>query len=1033
MLDHTGTQEKADTMKQVQDISLATRELPSGEMAGSKGSEWRKWDLQVHTPESHLNNQFGPDWDVYVQKLFRSLIAKEIAVVALTDYFTIDGYKIMKEKYLSDDAKLGTLFSPEEITKIKTIRVLPNIEFRLNKLVGPNRINAHVIISDEVSIKDIEENFLHDLTFTYEAEPNTTAEKNKLKAENLKRLGDRLIKEHTKFQENTPIYVGMMNAVVDDDQILEALGDSRFKDKYLFCVVSDEDLSKVKWDGQDHLTRKLLIQRSSALFSGSPATRNWALALPPLYTDGEEAFLREFKSLKACLHGSDAHGYFDIAHPCAKRGKASHSCSSNPGECELRYCWIKADTTFEGLRQILHEPADRVFIGPSAPDYHDQARVISSVVIDDSTGWFGKTTIPLNPGMVSIIGQKGSGKSALADLISYAAGSWESDDASFLHRSRGKLDGTKIKLNWADGSSCEGVVGINPIAEKKVRYLSQNYVERICANDGITKELVREIENVIFNYLDPTDAMNASDFDELRNLKTEGVRAESERLRAAVQGIIREECALREQLAKVPEKKARIKTLTDERAGLDKQIPPATTPEEKKLLDELQTKRSALAKAQQQAGAEKQNLQRVTDLTTRLTAFQSQMETFYTQIKSALTAVGVPAEECGNFRPRFGADTSGPLTKRTDAINKEIAKIQGGDPPAENTIRKLLADIEILSKRETIDKARQDRTKQIQTRIAAINSEIERLEVEIKAADEVGLPKLKELTDSRLNTYVAYFQNLDIEKTALQSLYEPIHDRLSAQALLKGKELEFAIRHSANLSLWLERGSVLFDQRRTIPYGTFEELSRVARDTLVPAWTSGDPEKIRETFQTFMSEFRKEGLLWKGYARSGVTLQDILLWLYEVDHIGLEYGLKFNGADLESLSPGTKGIVLLILYLGMDTSDSRPLIVDQPDENLDNESIYNLLTPYFRAAKVRRQVIVITHNPNLVVNSDSEQIIVATAEKQENGSPLIGYRSGALEDNLPAGTRYQVCNILEGGDVAFRKRERRYANSTQVS
>ena len=157
--------------------------------------------------------------------------------------------------------------------------------------------------------------------------------------------------------------------------------------------------------------------------------------------------------------------------------------------------------------------------------------------------------------------------------------------------------------------------------------------------------------------------------------------------------------------------------------------------------------------------------------------------------------------------------------------------------------------------------------------------------------------------------------------------------------------------------------------------------------------------------------------------RLGVTVQDVFEWLYEVDHVRLSYGLKYNGVELEKLSPGTKGIVLLILYLGMDVADSRPLIVDQPDENLDNESIYKLLTAYFKTAKKRRQIILITHNPNLVVNADSEQVIVATAERRENGFPHITYQSGALEDNVPEdrGIRQQVCRILEGGADAFRK------------
>ena len=135
--------------------------------------------------------------------------------------------------------------------------------------------------------------------------------------------------------------------------------------------------------------------------------------------------------------------------------------------------------------------------------------------------------------------------------------------------------------------------------------------------------------------------------------------------------------------------------------------------------------------------------------------------------------------------------------------------------------------------------------------------------------------------------------------------------------------------------------------------------------------------------------------------------------------------------DLENLSPGTKGIVLLILYLGMDVSDTRPLIVDQPDENLDNESIYELLTTYFKSAKTRRQILLITHNPNLVVNADSEQVIIAACDRREGGLPYITYRSGSLENNIPKdqGIRQQVCRILEGGSDAFRKRERRYSLS----
>lgn len=990
-----------------------------------RGSVWRKWDFQVHTPESHLNNQFGADWDAYVQGLFRAAMAKGLAVIAVTDYFTVDGYKKLKEVYLGDPAKMAVLFSADEIEKINAITVLANVEFRLRNIVNESRVNAHVIFSDEVPIRDIEENFLHDLDFTDEAQPQTTAQKRKLKVENLRALGARLQTEQPEFKaHSSPLFTGMMNAVVDDDQIMERLKDSRFKDKFLFCVVADEDLPKMKWVSQAHLSRKVLIQRSDALFSANPSTRKWALGEEP-YTEGSDSFIREFMTLKPCLHGSDAHGYDEIGHPCAKRGKKDHVCDlAKPEACDLRYCWIKSDTTFEGLRQTLLEPADRVFIGPSAPDFHDQARVISSITFSNGQGWFEDVEILLNSGMVSIIGQKGSGKSALADLTAYAAGSWLDDDENcFLHRADPHLNGMKLSLRWADGTVQEEIVDDGYSNDNSVKYLSQDYVERICARDGVTKELVREIENVIFNYIDPVETLNASDFSELRALKTASVIAEGDRLKSEIETIIREEFARRDLVGKLGEKQAREKALATERDGLIKQLPAPATPEEAKLLQQLQEKRDALSKVQQAAAGQKQNLQRLEDLRKRADAFGAQIERYFEDLKPALNEAGIPEGDWAAFKPAFTHDYRKPLQARKAVIDASLAALEGGDPPAENTIRKLNAEIEELSKRETADKARQDRTKQLQTRIATLNADILRVQAEIKNIEEVERPKLMGVQSRRLDAYQAYFANLASEQGVLESLYEPIRERLNERALLKGRDVEFAIRWSVDLQRWLERGEVLFDQRRTLPYGSFSGLAAAARKILLPAWASGDAVKIRSALDEFLGPFRE--LQPDTYLRANVGVRDLMAWFYEVEHITLDYGLKFNGSDLESLSPGTKGIVLLILYLGMDVNDSRPLIVDQPDENLDNESIYNLLTPYFRMAKSRRQVIVITHNPNLVVNSDSEQIIIASAEKQENGFPAIRYAStGSLEN---PDIRQQVCNILEGGNDAFLKRERRYA------
>jgi energy-coupling factor transporter ATP-binding protein EcfA2 len=115
--------------------------------------------------------------------------------------------------------------------------------------------------------------------------------------------------------------------------------------------------------------------------------------------------------------------------------------------------------------------------------------------------------------------------------------------------------------------------------------------------------------------------------------------------------------------------------------------------------------------------------------------------------------------------------------------------------------------------------------------------------------------------------------------------------------------------------------------------------------------------------------------------------------------------------------------VLLLLYLALDDGDDRPLIIDQPEENLDPKSIFDELVGLFLAAKQKRQVILVTHNANLVVNTDADQIIVANVGPHRTGQlPPISYMSGGLES---AHIRQAVCNILEGGERAFQERARR--------
>jgi ABC-type cobalamin/Fe3+-siderophores transport system ATPase subunit len=145
------------------------------------------------------------------------------------------------------------------------------------------------------------------------------------------------------------------------------------------------------------------------------------------------------------------------------------------------------------------------------------------------------------------------------------------------------------------------------------------------------------------------------------------------------------------------------------------------------------------------------------------------------------------------------------------------------------------------------------------------------------------------------------------------------------------------------------------------------------------------------------------------------------------------------------MSPGKKGLVLLQLLVNL-SDEEWPILLDQPEDDLDNRSVYEDLVSFLKLKKLKRQIIIVTHNPNLVVGSDAEEVVVANQAGQEIGREnkkfKFEYVSGALENSfeltsaaeptvlLRKGIRQHVYEILEGGKEAFLKREQKY-NFTQ--
>ncbi len=295
------------------------------------------------------------------------------------------------------------------------------------------------------------------------------------------------------------------------------------------------------------------------------------------------------------------------------------------------------------------------------------------------------------------------------------------------------------------------------------------------------------------------------------------------------------------------------------------------------------------------------------------------------------------------------------------------------------------------------------------------------------ADNKLASERAKQIQTDRESAYFRVFEAIVAEENVLRDLYRPLMERLNnADGTLR--KLSFSVSRRADIKRWAEEGEGLFDLRRQGPFKGRGTLEQWAEATLKSAWEKGDPVAVSEAMKVFRHDKQSELLSLANVPRAQLSdyrawLKRFAKWLFGTNHIEIRYSIDYEDVDIRKLSPGTRGIVLLLLYLALDDADDRPLIIDQPEENLDPKSVYDELVDMFIAAKDKRQVIMVTHNANLVVNTDADQVIVATAGTHAPGElPPITYLSGGLEN---AEMRKHVCDILEGGEHAFKERARR--------
>ena len=1001
-----------------------------------EGSIWRKWDLHVHTPFSYLNCEFGNDFDEYVKQLFKKALENNIVAIGITDYFTIEGYKKLKNEYLDKDEKLKRLgFSEEEINKVKNILILPNIEFRLNKLVGRNRINFHVIFSNEVSINDIEENFLRTIEFVYEGAPQNEDEKRSLSISSLQSLGERLKREDNEFRSKVNIEVGMMNAVVDDTEILKILSNKRsiFKGKYLTFVPADEDLSEISWHSQDHNVRKVIIQKSDGFFSSNRGTREFGLGYRH---SSVKKFLDEFKTLKPCIWGSDAHSFEKLFEPD-----------------QQRYTWIKSDPTFEGLKQTVYEPEDRIYIGGEPPHKIERNKIIKSITISNSNQWFeDNKPIPLNEGLVSIIGGKGTGKTAILDLIAYAAGSYkykEKESESFLKKAFKELKDTNIKLEWDDGAHDEIIISgelKGAIKEGKLRYLPQDFTDQLCSEIG-KEELEKQIEGVIFQKIPFENRANFTDFKSYKNTQLKVINDKKNRVSEQITAInskiydhnelIRSKDKKNEEIKKIDSELERFYNDMEKISDLLKD-----SKDQKEILNELNSSINKKSELEKIISGLNTKLLKIEEFENKIDEFYKYSEAFIEELKNDFREIEIKQTEIEKIKLiLYPEDLKQILDNRKNEIRKEIEK-------QKTNLDKINKDIKELSVKITVEKSKQDNIEEINKSLSNLKKKKDSLNNDIEKIKEAE-KKLNELLNSRDNLFINYFELIFEEKEKLKEIYQHLRNILEESGEENERLFDFMVKFNFDVKKMTEEGDRLIDHSKQGRFwhkewqALYKELKDINLSLTLENEKLSEQDKniiinfLKNIKDLFLKDENGNSLELTSQLKNEYDEQDFYDWLYSTKYYDINYSIKFNGKELNNLSPGEKGVTLLILFLELDKDDKRPILIDQPEENLDNRSVYITLIRYFRESKKRRQIIIATHNPNLVVNADSEQVIVANFDKSlEKQHSRISYVSGSLENTFKndstniileqKGIREHVCEILEGGEDAFINREKKY-------
>ena len=981
-----------------------------------KGSEWRKWNFHVHTKGTNKNDQFtSSSIEDFFYIFFKSAFDNKVEAIGITDYFSIDRYleavDYVSEIENKENATGEKLFTDEEVAFIKGIFLFPNVELRMLPATDRGRlINIHCLFNPEY-VPHLENDFFGHI----ENQDGKKMNRHGL-TDYGKELDSSLTTDEQRYKK------GIDSFVIDLKTLKSVLNKNKnFRDNCILVVSNSNndgasavqkhyDLFENEEGSLDGL-RSSIYKISHAIFSTNIKDINYFLGKRLEGTDGyNEAIhkqevsdvIRQRGSLKSCLVGCDSH-------------KESTLFS--------KFTWVKADLTFEGLRQICFEPEQRVKIQTDKPDFKEDKVVIDQVKFHSPNNVFTPEVIQLNQNLNVIIGGKSSGKSILLYSI---AKTLLPDNSILLNENREeKYDLTSLDPDFNfEITSRAGISqkmfredGENSIIPD-IKYIPQNYLVKL-AEPEVNKK-GRPLNKLVRDLINEDDDSKTKYDNFIRNVKQ--YDKEREDLIDKYFELIDDTESLENEL----------------KTKSNKEVLETNIASNTKKVEEL-NKAAGLTTEQLEEYKKIQERQLISDQ--KYTDFKSDFES----AKTILKELDKVAEDLISSKNTLLSSLK--LSSIKSYYEDKLSALD----LLKDTISALRKELKIETNEEGEKYFAEEnpfKTEQniIESEATAIDLAIKPFQQNEEIQKQITVLNLSITNDKKLLSEIDSLGKQIIDKKALvQSTHEDIskiyeesyNEYVNIIAELKDRTLDLEkdglkIEGIPQFNFpKLYKNMYEISDGRTASYNHYPQILDNKKKATTECEFSSVKEGILNVFSDIMNN--SYALLPKINKKHAIKA---LLDDYYFDY----WKITYKNDKLGEMSTGKASFVILMLIIGLSKSKS-PILIDQPEDNLDNRSITRDLVYYLKNKKLERQIIVVTHNANIVVNSDAENVIVANQKGQNNSESSsefqFDYINGAIENTSPIdesetdllnsmGIREHVAEIVEGGKEAFILRERKY-------